>query len=97
MTSNNTPNGNGNGTGFWRQVAAPQMILALAILLFGGVMAWARIDGHTHDCNIHHTTAQLDAAYTRRDVYDERQEAVEARLERIETKIDRLTERVGGG
>lgn len=80
---------NGN-TNFWRAALTPQFILTLALILVAMVTAWGTVDQHTRDCSVHHTIAQLDAAYVRRDVHDEQMTAIKERLVRIEAKLDQL-------
>jgi hypothetical protein len=79
-----------NGTGFWRSALTPQFILTLALILAAMVTAWGTVDQHTRDCSVHHTAAQLDDSYVRRDVHDEQLAAIKERLVRIEAKLDQL-------
>lgn len=94
MGADMTPNATGNG---WiRQWGAPGIIMTLLAIILGMILWYARIDAHAQDANLHHTSAQLDECYTRRDTYDDQQASLDKRLTRIEDKIDRITERIGG-
>jgi len=44
---------------------------------------------HCASVDVHHTTAQLDADYTRKDLSDQRFAEIIRRLDRIEQKLDK--------
>lgn len=79
--------------GFWQSARTPQFLLTIVLIVVGMAVAWATMDQHTRDPNIHQTTACLDKAYVRRDVQDEQLAAIRERLERIERKLDELSSR----
>ena len=72
--------------------------LAVVVLtaVVSGTLAWAKLDGrvdaHAGNCDVHHTTSDLDARYMPREVSDERYRALLERSTRIEAKLDRLLE-----
>lgn len=76
------------------QFLEPRTIITIAVLLVGVVGAAYAVKAHCSDVSVHHTPAELDAAYVRRDVQEVQMDGIERRLAAIEAKLERIEEKL---
>jgi NAD(P)H-dependent FMN reductase len=77
----------------------PQVIIMVALMVAGGISAWAQLRGSVSELQAHIAKAHLyvspetlDGRYMDRDVAMDKLTALDKRMERLETKVDRLLE-----
>jgi len=81
------PASNSNGTLSERT----KLPLSLVALVLGAVLAlsgaWARIEAHAANLDLHHSTQQLDQTYLRQDVATEQLKAIRADIDTIKKAV----------
>ena len=71
---------------------SPQTLFAIGTFIVCGLFAWWRIDAHTKDTNVHHTTDKLREQFVSKDFCTVTSDQTNRLLERLEQKLDRIEE-----
>ena len=83
--------------GLSEKTPLPRVQLGLVVLVLSLVataaVAYAKVQGHCSDANLHHTIDQLDARYPQTELVDQRFADLQRTADRIEAKLDRMLER----